>query len=62
MIKVAVDAMGGDNAPEEIVAGAVMAANTRKDIKILPIGRKNVYQRELKKHTIIRSMEIVKCN
>ena len=27
MVKVAVDAMGGDNAPAEIVKGAVEAAN-----------------------------------
>ena len=51
MIKVAVDAMGGDNAPEEIVAGAVMAANTRKDIKILLVGQEERVSAELKKHT-----------
>ena len=51
MIKVAVDAMGGDNAPEEIVAGAVMAANTRKDIKILLVGQEERVTAELKKHT-----------
>lgn len=51
MIKVAVDAMGGDHAPGEIVAGAVMAANTRKDIKILLIGQEERVSAELKKHT-----------
>lgn len=51
MIKVAVDAMGGDNAPGEIVAGAVMAAGIRDDIKILLIGQKDVVSEELKKHT-----------
>lgn len=51
MIRVAVDAMGGDNAPEEIVAGAVMAANTRKDIKILLVGQQERVSSELKKHT-----------
>ena len=30
MVKIAVDAMGGDNAPGEIVAGAVMAASRGK--------------------------------
>ena len=30
MIKVALDAMGGDNAPYEIVKGAVDAVNTSK--------------------------------
>ena len=32
MIKIAVDAMGGDNAPSEIVKGAVEATNENKDI------------------------------
>lgn len=51
MIKVAVDAMGGDNAPGEIVAGAVMAANQKKEIKVLLVGRKEAVSNELKKHT-----------
>ena len=42
MIKIAVDAMGGDNAPGEIIAGTVMAANSRKDIQIALIGQKDV--------------------
>ena len=33
--KVALDAMGGDNAPVEIVKGAVEAVQKRKDIQIL---------------------------
>ena len=51
MIKIAVDAMGGDNAPGEIIAGTVMAANVRKDIQIALIGQKDVVSSELKKHT-----------
>ena len=30
MIRIAVDAMGGDNAPEELVAGAVEAVKERR--------------------------------
>ena len=45
MVRVAVDAMGGDNAPGEIVAGAVMAANRREDIHILLVGRKEAVLR-----------------
>ena len=37
---VAVDAMGGDNAPDEIVKGAIEAINTRNDIKVLLVGNK----------------------
>ncbi len=51
MIRIAVDAMGGDNAPAEIVAGAVMAANSRKDIQIALIGQEEIVSAELKKHT-----------
>ncbi|MEG2732637.1 MAG: phosphate acyltransferase PlsX [Clostridium sp.] len=50
MIRVAVDAMGGDHAPDEIIAGAVMAVNKRKDITVLLIGREDAVSSELKKH------------
>lgn len=51
MIRVALDAMGGDNSPSEIVAGAVLAVNARNDIMVLLIGPKDVVSYELKKHT-----------
>ena len=43
MIKyvIAVDAMGGDNAPDAIVAGAVQAVREFKDIKVLLAGPKD---------------------
>ncbi len=49
MIKVAVDAMGGDNAPGEIIKGAVDAVSRRNDIQILLTGRKEVLEAELNK-------------
>ena len=36
--KVVVDAMGGDNAPQETVKGAVDAVNLRNDIKVILTG------------------------
>lgn len=51
MITVAVDAMGGDHAPREIVAGACQAVNHGKNIKVLLIGQKCAVLDELKKHT-----------
>lgn len=51
IIRVAVDAMGGDNAPEEIVKGAVDAVNTRKDIKVILIGQQDAVKAELEKYT-----------
>lgn len=38
MVKVAVDAMGGDNAPDEVVKGAVDAVNSDSDICVLLTG------------------------
>ena len=38
MLPVAVDAMGGDNAPGEIVAGAVQAAE-QLDVPVVLVGR-----------------------
>ena len=51
MIKVALDAMGGDNAPVEMVKGAVDAVNKRKDIKVLLVGQEEVVNSELAKYT-----------
>ena len=50
-IKVAVDAMGGDNAPGEIVKGAVDAVNMREDIQVFLVGRQDMVEEELKKYT-----------
>lgn len=50
-IKVAVDAMGGDNAPGEIVKGAVDAVNLRKDIQVCLVGKQDMVEEELKKYT-----------
>ena len=51
MIHVAVDAMGGDNAPVEIVKGAVEAINENNKIKVFLVGRESVIREELKKYT-----------
>ena len=38
-VRIAVDAMGGDHAPGEIVRGAVAAASERKDISVFLVGK-----------------------
>lgn len=59
-VRVVVDAMGGDNAPAEIVKGAVEAVNSRPDIKVIFTGRKEDIERELQKYTWPRDqVEIV---
>lgn len=51
MVNVAVDAMGGDNAPLEIVKGAVEAINEDKRVKVFLVGRETAIREELKKYT-----------
>lgn len=48
---IAVDAMGGDNAPVEIVKGAVDAVNINKDIMVKLVGIEDVVKKELGKYT-----------
>lgn len=50
-VKVAVDAMGGDNAPGELVKGAIDAVAMRKEIKVFLVGQESVIQEELGKYT-----------
>ncbi len=49
-IIIAVDAMGGDNAPFEIVKGCVFAVGEHKNIKIILIGREKEVREELDKY------------
>ncbi|MBQ4347750.1 MAG: phosphate acyltransferase PlsX [Firmicutes bacterium] len=48
-MKIAIDAMGGDNAPSAIVEGALLALK-EFDVKIVLVGRENEVYAELKKH------------
>ena len=50
LVRVAVDAMGGDYAPLEIVKGAVDAVNSRDDIKVFLVGREEAVRAELQKY------------
>lgn len=55
LVKVAVDAMGGDNAPVEIVKGAVEAVIEKSQIEVLLVGREQVIRQELAKYTYDKS-------
>jgi len=48
-VTVALDAMGGDYAPSEIIKGAVLASSLESDINIMLIGREEVLRDELAK-------------
>lgn len=50
-VRVVLDAMGGDNAPGEIIKGAVEAINEREDIQVILTGLEEVISKELEKYT-----------
>lgn len=49
-ITIALDAMGGDNAPGEIIKGAVLAVRDKKDIKVVLVGKEDVITKELSEY------------
>ncbi|MCR4741230.1 MAG: phosphate acyltransferase PlsX [Lachnospiraceae bacterium] len=51
MVSVVVDAMGGDNAPEAPIKGALNALNKRNDIKVIFVGKEDVIKGVLAKNT-----------
>ncbi len=59
-INIALDAMGGDNAPEEIIKGAVSALETSPEIKLFLCGREDDIRAELSKYSYdVNRIEIV---
>ena len=50
-VKVAVDAMGGDNAPAEIIKGAVEAVQESSRVKVYLVGKEDVMKNELAGYT-----------
>lgn len=59
-VKVALDAMGGDNAPGEIVKGAVLALEEKKELFIYVVGKEDAVNAELAKYTYDKSrLEVV---
>ncbi|MDA3846466.1 MAG: phosphate acyltransferase PlsX, partial [Vallitaleaceae bacterium] len=50
-VRVAVDAMGGDNAPDAIIEGVILALNTSADIHVLLTGDETLLTEKLGKHT-----------
>ncbi|MCR5210423.1 MAG: phosphate acyltransferase PlsX [Lachnospiraceae bacterium] len=65
-VKVALDAMGGDNAPAEIIKGAIEALESTDDIKLCICGREDDIRSELSKYSydgkrieIVNATEII---
>ncbi len=51
MVRVAVDAMGGDNAPAAVVEGAVLAVCEDSRVHAVLVGKEDIIREELKKYT-----------
>ncbi|MGN0370530.1 MAG: phosphate acyltransferase PlsX [Butyrivibrio sp.] len=65
-IVVAVDAMGGDNAPVEIIKGAVQAVNESDEVCVKLVGPEDIVNAELSKYnydkdkiTVVNATEII---
>jgi glycerol-3-phosphate acyltransferase PlsX len=56
-MKIAVDAMGGDNAPQAVVAGAVQAAK-EFGIAVILVGIRETVERELSKYSQAKSLPL----
>lgn len=50
-VRVAVDAMGGDNAPKEIIKGAVEAVKAKEEIQLILVGVEDKIKQELANYT-----------
>ena len=59
--RIVVDAMGGDNAPQEIVAGALMALGGR-GVEVILVGRLDAIRAELQGTTEIPGLRVVEAS
>lgn len=69
MVRVAVDAMGGDYAPDEIISGALSALTYLDDLYLILVGRENEVKKSLEKLQypkqrleIRHAEEVIKCD
>lgn len=58
-VNVAVDAMGGDNAPDEIIKGAIEAVNNNNKIKVYITGPEGIIKDKLKAYTYDESRVVI---
>lgn len=68
-VRVAVDAMGGDHAPGEIISGALSALSYLEDLHLVLVGRKDEISRNLKsaqyplaRVSICHAEEVIECD
>jgi len=66
MIKIAIDAMGGDNAPGKIIQGALDSLTLRENIHVVLVGKEEAIRAELSKYqydaarvSVVNATEII---
>ena len=59
MLRVAVDAMGGDNAPGEIVKGVISAVNKSKELEVLLVGSEDAIKNSAGKKIDLSRIRII---
>lgn len=57
-INIAIDAMGGDNAPKEIIKGCIEALEQNSNINITLVGKKDIIEKELIKYNFSENIKI----
>ena len=69
IIRIAIDAMGGDYAPVEVVKGAVDAVKEHDNIKVILVGDSDGIKDELSRHEykkeqieVVHTIEVISCN
>ena len=63
MTRVALDAMGGDNAPVEMVKGAVDAVNREQNVTVLLVGIEEIVRKSLVSILMNKErIQVVRCN
>ena len=67
-MKILVDAFGGDNAPKEIIAGAIEAVNEKQGFTVVLVGKEDEIKEQLKDYTfdssrveILNADEVITC-
>ena len=68
MIKILVDAFGGDNSPEEIIAGSISALNENDTFHLVLVGKQHIIEEQLKSYTydkervsILNADDVITC-
>ncbi len=61
-MKIVIDAMGGDNAPQAIVSGALLALEKYDDLQIILTGKKETIQKFIPEKFALERLEIIDCD